>query len=94
LTCFSCGATVIFVNFLSLRQSVTPEPLLGRMTSTMRWLILLGAGPGALIGGYVGEHVGLRASLACAGVGGLFLTWFAWRNQTIMSVKELPQVQA
>jgi MFS family permease len=94
LTCFSCGTTVIFVNFLSLRQSVTPEPLLGRMTSTMRWLILLGAGPGALIGGYVGEHVGLRASLACAGVGGLFLTWFAWRNHTIMSVRELPKVQA
>ncbi len=93
LTCFSCGATVIFVNFLSLRQSVTPEPLLGRMTSTMRWLILLGAGPGALMGGYVGEHVGLRASLACAGVGGLFLTWFAWRNQTIMSVKVLPKIQ-
>jgi MFS family permease len=94
LTCFSCGATVIFVNFLSLRQSVTPEPLLGRMTSTMRWLILLGAGPGALIGGYVGEHVALRASLACAGVGGLFLAWFAWRNPTIMSVKVLPKSQA
>jgi len=68
LTCFSGGATLIFVNFLSLRQAVTPEPLLGRMTSTMRWLILIGAGPGALIGGYVGEHIGLRASLAMAGL--------------------------
>jgi MFS family permease len=93
LTCFSCGATVIFVNFLSLRQAVTPESLLGRMTSTMRWLILLGAGPGALIGGYVGEHLGLRASLALAGVGGLFLTGFAWRNQTVMAVKSLPKIQ-
>jgi predicted MFS family arabinose efflux permease len=93
LTCFSCGATVIFVNFLSLRQSVTPESLLGRMTSTMRWLILLGAGPGALIGGYVGEHVGLRASLALAGLGGLALTLFAYKNQTLMAVKTLPQIQ-
>lgn len=92
LTCFSCGATLIFVNFLSLRQASTPEPLLGRMTSTMRWIILLGAGPGALIGGYVGEHVGLRASLACAGLGGVVLTVFAWRNQTLMMTKRLPSI--
>ena len=91
LTCFSAGATVIFVNFLSLRQSVTPEPLLGRMTSTMRWLILIGAGPGALIGGYVGEHVNLRASLALAGVGGVLLTVFAYRSALLMGTRVLPK---
>ena len=90
LTCFSGGATLMFVNFLSLRQAVTPEPLLGRMTSTMRWLILIGAGPGALIGGYVGEHVGLRASLACAGLGALVLTVFAWRSTVMMGTRSLP----
>ena len=90
LTCFSGGATLMFVNFLSLRQAVTPEPLLGRMTSTMRWLILIGAGPGALIGGYIGEHVGLRASLACAGLGALVLTLFAWRSTVMMSTRSLP----
>jgi len=90
LTCFSGGATLIFVNFLSLRQAVTPEPLLGRMTSTMRWLILLGAGPGALIGGYVGEHLGLRASLALAGVGAVALTIFAWRSTVMMGTRSLP----
>ncbi len=92
LTCFSAGATVVFVNFLSLRQAVTPETLLGRMTSTMRWLILILAGPGALIGGYVGEHVGLRASLALAGVGGLALTWFAWKNPLLMTTRQLPAI--
>jgi MFS family permease len=92
LTCFSGGATVVFVNFLSLRQAVTPETLLGRMTSTMRWLILILAGPGALIGGYVGEHVGLRASLALAGVGGLALTWFAWKNPLLMATRKLPAI--
>jgi MFS family permease len=90
LTCFSGGATLMFVNFLSLRQAVTPEPLLGRMTSTMRWLILIGAGPGALIGGYIGEHVGLRASLACAGLGALVLTVFAWRSAVMMGTRSLP----
>ena len=43
------------------------------MTSTMRWLILIPAGPGALLGGWLGEHVGLRASLAVAGGGALLL---------------------
>lgn len=92
LTCFSAGATVVFVNFLSMRQAVTPEFLLGRMTSTMRWLILIGAGPGALIGGYVGEHIGLRASLALAGIGGLALTWFAWKNPLLVSMRKLPEI--
>ena len=91
LTCFSGGATLIFVNFLSLRQAVTPEPLLGRMTSTMRWLILIGAAPGALIGGYVGEHFGLRKSLALAGVGAIVLTWFAWKSQVMMGTRSLPK---
>ncbi|HRP29574.1 MAG TPA: MFS transporter, partial [Burkholderiaceae bacterium] len=73
LVCFSFGAVLIFINFLALRQAVTPEPLLGRMTSTMRWLILLPAGPGALAGGWLGEQHGLRSALAVAGGGALLL---------------------
>lgn len=90
LVCFSGGAVLLFVNFLSLRQAVTPTPLLGRMTSTMRWLILLGAGPGALIGGYVGEHFGLRHSLALAGVGALALAWIGARNDIMRHTRRLP----
>lgn len=90
LVCFSGGAVLLFVNFLSLRQAVTPTPLLGRMTSTMRWLILLGAGPGALIGGYVGEHIGLRHSLALAGMGALALAWIGARNDIMRHTRRLP----
>ena len=79
LMLFSTGAVFIFINFLALRQAVTPAPLLGRMTSTMRWLILIPAGPGALLGGWLGEHVGLRASLAVAGGGALLLAVIAWQ---------------
>jgi MFS family permease len=91
LLCFSAGAVFIFINFLSLRQAVTPEPLLGRMTSTMRWLILLPAGPGALLGGWLGEHVSLRASLAVASGGALLLALVALRWPAIRQVRELPQ---
>ena len=75
LLCFGVGAVLIFINFLALRQAVTPAPLLGRMTSTMRWLILLPAGPGALIGGWLGEHLELRSSLVFAGCGALLVRW-------------------
>ncbi len=92
LACFSIGGVLIFINFLALRQAVTPEPLLGRMTSTMRWLILLPAGPGALIGGYLGEHLGLRYSLGFAGVGALMLALLAWRNPIIRGITVLPGV--
>jgi predicted MFS family arabinose efflux permease len=94
LTCFGVGAIFIFINFLALRQSVTPAPMLGRMTTTMRWLILLPAGPGALVGGWLGEHLGLRAALAIAGAGALALALVAWRQPVLRGVKKLPTLQA
>jgi len=91
LLLFGFGAVLIFINFLSLRQAVTPTPLLGRMTSTMRWLILLPAGPGALVGGWLGEHVDLRASLAFAGTGALVVALLAWRHPLLRGVRDLPR---
>ena len=90
LLCFGVGAVFIFINFLALRQAVTPEPMLGRMTSTMRWLILIPAGPGALLGGYLGEHLGLRYALAVGGVGALALALWAWRHPVLRNVRALP----
>ena len=90
LLCFAAGAVLIFINFLALRQAVTPQPLLGRMTSTMRWLILIPAAPGALLGGYLGEHVSLRAALGVAGAGALLLAAWGMRNPVIRSVRKLP----
>jgi MFS family permease len=94
LLCYGMGAVFITINFLSLRQSVTPGPMLGRMTSTMRWLILLPAGPGALIGGWLGERVGLRAALGFAGATALALAAVAARLEVIRSTKTLPTLQA
>lgn len=88
---FGIGAVLIFINFLALRQAVTPAPMLGRMTSTMRWLILIPAGPGALLGGWLGEHVGLRSALLFAGVGALLLAALAWRHPVLRNVRELPR---
>jgi MFS family permease len=94
LTLFGAGGALVFINFLALRQSVTPAPLLGRMTSTMRWLILLPAGPGALLGGYIGEHVGLRATLGLAGLTTLVMALVAWRQPLLRNLRELPRPAA
>jgi len=94
LLSYGMGAVFIFINFLSLRQSVTPGPMLGRMTSTMRWLILLPAGPGALLGGWLGEHFGLRAALGFAACVALALSGVAVRLEVIRSVKTLPTLRA
>ena len=91
LMCCSTGAVLVSINFLALRQAVTPAPMLGRMTSTMRWLIVIPAGLGALLGGWLGEHHGLRGSLLFAGCGGLVLAAVAWRIATIRNVRTLPQ---
>jgi MFS family permease len=85
------GAVLMFINFLSLRQAVTPAPMLGRMTSTVRWLILLPAAPGALLGGWMGEHLGLRATLAFSGIGCLLVAVWAWNHATLRAVRELPK---
>ena len=94
LLMFGVGAVFIFINFLSLRQSVTPAPMLGRMTSTMRWLILIPAGPGALLGGWLGERVGLRVALGFAGTTALVLALFAWHRPVIRSITTLPTLKA
>ena len=92
LMLFGVGAVLVFITFLALRQAVTPAPLLGRMTSTMRWLILLPAGPGALLGGWLGEHYGLRSALVFASVAALLLAMLAWRQPVIRTTRVLPSV--
>jgi MFS family permease len=94
LLMYGVGAVFIFINFLALRQSVTPAPMLGRMTSTMRWLILLPAGPGALLGGWLGEQFGLRASLSFAGATAVLLALVARRIPVIRRIRTLPRLTA
>ncbi len=92
LTLFGVGAVFVFINFLALRQAVTPTPLLGRMTSTMRWLIMVPGIPGALIGGWLGDHLGLRAALGFAGGLGLLLAAVAIRLPILRKLRSLPEL--
>lgn len=57
------------VNQISLRQSITPERLQGKMNATMRFLVW-GVFPiGGIMGGLLGDVLGLRTILLISGVG-------------------------
>jgi MFS family permease len=63
--------SVAELNQLSLRQAITPEHLLGRVNAGMH---VLGQGVGTLgilVGGLLGETIGLRPTVAIAALGGL-----------------------
>src|SRR5436190_2609815 len=71
---FDFGAVLYAINYLSLRQAITPDRLLGRMTATMRFLTVAAAPAGSLAGGALATAVWLRATLLTVGVLGLVLT--------------------
>ena len=86
------SAMIFFINYLSLRQGLTPDHLLGRVTATMICLTVSTAPLGGLLGGWVAEHWGLRTAMLMAGAGALVLaplmTWFS----PIARLRELPAV--
>jgi len=69
-----CGAMLFFLPYLALRQRVTPDAFLGRMTSTMRFLTVATAPLGAAGAGMLGEHFGVRGGLAFVAAGAILLT--------------------
>ena len=68
---FNAGQSGFGVNMQTCRQEVTPRELLGRMDTTMRVSITAMASIGALTGGYIAAHAGIRTTLTF-GASGLF----------------------
>ncbi len=84
------GAMLFFINYLTLRQSVTPDHLLGRVTSTMIFLSIAGAPLGSLAGGAMAELFGLRTTIGVAGAGTLVLGLVLAKFSPLMAMHELP----
>ena len=64
------------INTLTLRQVVTPRQVLGRMNASYR-LVLYGVAPlGALLGGLLGETLGLREAMVTTAL--LMLVPIGW----------------
>ncbi len=87
---FDFGAVLYGITYLSLRQAITPDRLLGRMTATMRFLTVASAPVGSLAGGAIATAIGLRATLWCVGVAGLVLAATAVWFSPVRRYRELP----
>lgn len=88
---FDFGGTLFFINYLSLRQAVTPDHLLGRVISTMIFLTVATAPLGSLLGGALGEWVGLRGTLVITAVAGVVLGLVLMRLSPLSEMRVLPQ---
>jgi MFS family permease len=91
LTFFVWGLAISVsnVHVVSLRQASTPDRLLGRMNASYRFFTYGAIPIGALIGGFLGEAVGLRETLF-VGAGGLLLA-LAWiAASAVPRLRELP----
>lgn len=85
----ACGIQLHGITLVSLRQSVTPHRLQGRMNASFRFVNLFAGGIGALAAGYLGETVGLRATLA-VGAGGLVFPFLRLLLSPVRSLREVP----
>ena len=65
------GAVVYVINSVSVRQAITPNEYQGRVAASLRF-VSWGISPlGFMLGGILGEILGLRTTLLAAGAGSL-----------------------
>lgn len=83
------GAVTANVLMITLRQTVTPARLLGRMNAAARTVLYTGGALGAIAAGLLGSTIGLRNTLWVAAVG-FALTLTPLLLSPIPTLRELP----
>lgn len=68
---FGLARPVFSINQISLRQTITPERLLGRMNASVTFVVFGIPTVGALLGGAFGQSIGLQKTLVIAAIGEL-----------------------
>jgi MFS family permease len=91
LTFFVWGLAIAVsnVHVVSLRQASTPDAMLGRMNASYRFFTYGAIPLGALLGGFLGEAIGLRETLF-VGTGGLLLALLWIVASAVPRLRELP----
>lgn len=87
---FDFGSVLFGINYLALRQAITPDRLLGRMTATMRFLTVAMAPLGSFAGGALASAIGLRNTLLTIGALGLALAAAAILWSPVRRHRQLP----
>lgn len=87
--CCGIGSTMSTIHVVSLRQVITPAHLLGRVNAGCRFIAWGPLPLGALIGGYLGDAIGLRPTLYVTACGFLFaLLWVVF--SPVPGLKDFP----
>ncbi|MGW4793250.1 MFS transporter [Nonomuraea sp. NPDC004297] len=87
--CTGAGTVIYNVTQLSFRQAVTPEPLLGRMNATIRFVVWGTLPLGGVLGGALSEVIGVRDALLVAACGSCLA--FLWVfTSPLRGMRELP----
>ena len=63
------GVAISNVHIVTLRQAITPNAMLGRLNASYRTLVYGAIPIGALLGGLLGEVIGLRGTIVVGAVG-------------------------
>jgi MFS family permease len=84
------GVVVVYnITQVSFRQGLCPPELLGRMNATMRFLVWGTMPLGGLVGGALGQTIGVRETLLVAAVGGC-LPFVPVFLSPLRTMRELP----
>jgi MFS family permease len=83
------GGIVYNITQVSLRQAITPERLQGRMNAAMRWIVWGTIPLGVLLGGAIGQLVGLSAALWVGAIGAL-TGFLPVALSSVRSIREMP----
>jgi MFS family permease len=86
------SGTIYNINQVSLRQAITPEAMSGRMNATMRWFVWGTMPIGSIIGGIIGETLGVRAAILIGGAGAS-LAFIPLLFSPVWRIKEMPTTE-
>ena len=83
---------IYFINAVSVRQALTPDRLLGRVNASFQ-VVVAAAGPvGFLLGGLLGETIGLRPTLFIAATGSWVATAVLLASP-VRTMRSLPVIE-
>ena len=86
----SWGTVVYNVNQVSLRQAITPEPLLGRMNATMRFLVWGTIPIGQIIGGTIATVTNTHTAVWIGAIAGL-VSFVPVALSPVRSLQRIPE---
>jgi len=86
------AAPIYGITQVSLRQTITPARMQGRTNATMRFLVWGALPVGSVVGGVLGDAIGLRSTLWVAAIG-TTLSVVPLLGRALLRVRAMPEPQ-